>query len=66
MIRVAVVAQAKYVMSYEFKIVILFFTNLVCSQTILSQMKHIDKSRIYDILLPWFNTGLLTSGGNAN
>ena len=26
-------------------------------------MKHINKSLIYDVLLPWFNTGLLTSGG---
>nr|NP_001352304.1 cytochrome P450 4C1-like [Cyphomyrmex costatus] len=32
-------------------------------EAILNNMKHINKSMIYDILLPWFNTGLLTSGG---
>lgn len=32
-------------------------------ETILSSTKHIEKSRLYDILLPWFGTGLLTSTG---
>ncbi|KAL6262130.1 hypothetical protein P5V15_007230 [Pogonomyrmex californicus] len=32
-------------------------------EAILNNTKHIDKSMIYDILLPWFNTGLLTSKG---
>ncbi|XP_014487633.1 PREDICTED: cytochrome P450 4C1-like [Dinoponera quadriceps] len=30
---------------------------------ILNNMKHIEKSIIYKILIPWLNTGLLTSGG---
>ncbi|XP_024873026.1 cytochrome P450 4C1-like [Temnothorax curvispinosus] len=33
-------------------------------ETILSSTKHIDKSMIYDMLLPWFGTGLLTSKGS--
>ncbi|XP_029157494.1 cytochrome P450 4C1-like [Nylanderia fulva] len=32
-------------------------------ETILSNIKHIEKSHIYKPLLPWFNTGLLTSAG---
>ncbi|XP_024877883.1 cytochrome P450 4C1-like isoform X2 [Temnothorax curvispinosus] len=32
-------------------------------ETILSSTKHIEKSILYDILHPWFGTGLLTSGG---
>ncbi|EGI58147.1 Cytochrome P450 4C1 [Acromyrmex echinatior] len=32
-------------------------------EVILNNMKHINKSIIYDVLRPWFNTGLLTSGG---
>ncbi|XP_011703413.1 PREDICTED: cytochrome P450 4C1-like, partial [Wasmannia auropunctata] len=32
-------------------------------ETILNNTKHINKSLIYDILFPWFNTGLLTSKG---
>ncbi|NP_001352288.1 cytochrome P450 4C1-like [Mycetomoellerius zeteki] len=46
-----------------------FFTPVVSichpddMEAILNNMKHINKSMIYDILLPWFNTGLLTSGG---
>ncbi|RLU26741.1 hypothetical protein DMN91_000538 [Ooceraea biroi] len=32
-------------------------------EIILSPVKHLEKSVIYDILLPWFNTGLLTSTG---
>ncbi|XP_072762594.1 cytochrome P450 4C1-like [Anoplolepis gracilipes] len=32
-------------------------------ETILSSTKHIEKSRIYDSLLPWLGTGLLTSTG---
>ncbi|XP_071646079.1 cytochrome P450 4C1-like [Temnothorax longispinosus] len=32
-------------------------------ETILSSTKHIEKSLIYDVLHPWFGTGLLTSGG---
>ncbi|XP_026825369.1 cytochrome P450 4C1 [Ooceraea biroi] len=31
---------------------------------VLSPMKHLEKSAIYDILLSWFNTGLLTSAGD--
>ncbi|XP_071560726.1 uncharacterized protein [Temnothorax nylanderi] len=47
-----------------------FFTPIVSIrhpddlETILSSTKHIDKSRIYYMLLPWFGTGLLTSGGS--
>ncbi|XP_011858681.1 PREDICTED: cytochrome P450 4C1-like [Vollenhovia emeryi] len=33
-------------------------------EVILSSTKHIEKSILYDILHPWFGTGLLTSGGN--
>ncbi|KYN33648.1 Cytochrome P450 4C1 [Trachymyrmex septentrionalis] len=46
-----------------------FFTPIVSirdpddMEAILNNMKHINKSIIYDVLLPWFNTGLLTSGG---
>ncbi|KYN19101.1 Cytochrome P450 4C1 [Trachymyrmex cornetzi] len=46
-----------------------FFTPVVSirdpndMEAILNNMKHINKSMIYDVLLPWFNTGLLTSGG---
>ncbi|XP_024891880.1 cytochrome P450 4C1-like [Temnothorax curvispinosus] len=32
-------------------------------ETILSSTKHIEKSLLYDVLHPWFSTGLLTSGG---
>ncbi|XP_072762553.1 uncharacterized protein [Anoplolepis gracilipes] len=32
-------------------------------ETILSSTKHIEKSRLYDSLLPWLGTGLLTSTG---
>jgi len=32
-------------------------------ETILSSTKHIEKSLIYDVLRPWFGTGLLTNGG---
>ncbi|XP_072761683.1 cytochrome P450 4C1-like [Anoplolepis gracilipes] len=32
-------------------------------ETILSNMKHIEKSRGYDLLHPWLGTGLLTSTG---
>ncbi|EFN72810.1 Cytochrome P450 4C1 [Camponotus floridanus] len=32
-------------------------------EKILSSTKHIDKSRTYNILHPWFGTGLLTSTG---
>ncbi|XP_071571012.1 cytochrome P450 4C1-like isoform X1 [Temnothorax nylanderi] len=32
-------------------------------ETILSSTKHIEKSLLYDVLHPWFGTGLLTSGG---
>jgi cytochrome P450 family 4 len=33
-------------------------------QVILSSSKLIDKSRDYNYLEPWLNTGLLTSTGN--
>ncbi|XP_071570996.1 cytochrome P450 4C1-like isoform X2 [Temnothorax nylanderi] len=32
-------------------------------ETILSSTKHIEKSLLYDVLFPWFGTGLLTSRG---
>ncbi|XP_025266593.1 cytochrome P450 4C1-like [Camponotus floridanus] len=32
-------------------------------EKILSSTKHIDKSRLYNLLHPWFGTGLLTSTG---
>ncbi|XP_071576478.1 cytochrome P450 4C1-like [Temnothorax nylanderi] len=32
-------------------------------EAILGSTKHIEKSFLYDILHPWFGTGLLTSGG---
>ncbi|XP_011878432.1 PREDICTED: cytochrome P450 4C1-like [Vollenhovia emeryi] len=32
-------------------------------QAILSSSKHIDKSILYDVLYPWFGTGLITSKG---
>ncbi|XP_077274027.1 cytochrome P450 4C1-like isoform X2 [Temnothorax americanus] len=34
-------------------------------ETILSSTKHIQKSFLYDSLLPWLGTGLLTSGETA-
>ncbi|XP_018055525.1 PREDICTED: cytochrome P450 4C1-like, partial [Atta colombica] len=33
-------------------------------EIILSSTKHINKSRLYNVLHPWFGTGLLTSGGS--
>ncbi|XP_036143836.1 cytochrome P450 4C1 [Monomorium pharaonis] len=33
-------------------------------EVILSSMRHIDKSRMYDIFHPWLGTGLLTSKGS--
>ncbi|XP_011879950.1 PREDICTED: cytochrome P450 4C1-like, partial [Vollenhovia emeryi] len=33
-------------------------------ETILGSTKHIEKSRMYEALQPWLNTGLLTSGGS--
>ncbi|XP_025262035.1 cytochrome P450 4C1 isoform X2 [Camponotus floridanus] len=46
-----------------------FFTFIVCIrhpddlETILSNIKHIEKGRLYNVLHPWLNTGLLTSTG---
>ncbi|XP_014487489.1 PREDICTED: cytochrome P450 4V2-like [Dinoponera quadriceps] len=34
-------------------------------EVILNNTKNIEKSIIYKILIPWLNTGLLTSGGNV-
>ncbi|XP_024878432.1 cytochrome P450 4V2-like [Temnothorax curvispinosus] len=34
-------------------------------ETILSSTKHIKKSLLYDVLQPWFGTGLLTSGESS-
>ncbi|XP_076634520.1 uncharacterized protein LOC143348322 [Colletes latitarsis] len=33
-------------------------------ETILGNPKSIQKSEMYDLLMPWFGTGLLTSGGS--
>lgn len=34
-------------------------------QVLLSSTQHIEKSLIYDLLHPWFGTGLLTSFGKV-
>ncbi|XP_071647079.1 cytochrome P450 4C1-like isoform X3 [Temnothorax longispinosus] len=37
--------------------------NILFHETILNSTKHIEKSLLYDVIHPWFGTGLLTSGG---
>lgn len=35
-------------------------------EAVISSTQNITKSRIYEPLLPWLNTGLLTSTGKQN